>query len=234
MDFYRPAHALIFEAICALDSGGRPRDPVAVGDELRQRGALGRMGGAPYLITCMQACPAPASAGYYAGIVRDHARRRRLIEVAARLHQTAMAPGDPDTLAERVSEISVPWPRRESDTSDTSPGSIRGLLTGMRDGAWLGVQEFAPLRYHVPGIIAEGVTVLAGAPKVGKSWLVLGLRPGRRRAGRRARQALVRRVRPVFYLALEDGDRRMQERCRILLDEQVPAPGSRSPPRSPT
>ena len=37
MDFYRPAHALIFEAVCALDSGGRPRDPVAVGDELRQR-----------------------------------------------------------------------------------------------------------------------------------------------------------------------------------------------------
>ena len=162
MDFYRPAHALIFEAVCALDSGGRPRDPVAVGDELRQRGALGRMGGAPYLITCMQACPAPASAGYYAGIVRDHARRRRLIEVAARLHQTAMAPGDPDTLAERVSEISGALASEGIGHSDTSPGSIRGLLTGKRDGAWLGVQEFAPLRYHIPGIIAEGVTVSPG------------------------------------------------------------------------
>ena len=226
MDFYRPAHALIFEAVCALDSGGRPRDPVAVGDELRQRGALGRMGGAPYLITCMQACPAPASAGYYAGIVRDHARRRRLIEVAARLHQTAMAPGDPDTLAERVSEISGALASEGIGHSDTSPGSIRGLLTGKRDGAWLGVQEFAPLRYHIPGIIAEGVTVLAGAPKVGKSWLVLACGLAVAGPGAALGKLWCAESRPVFYLALEDGDRRMQERCRILLDGKYRPRGS--------
>ena len=225
-DFYRPAHALIFEAVCALDSGGKPRDPVAVGDELRQRGALGRMGGAPYLITCMQACPAPASAGYYAGIVRDHARRRRLIEVAARLYQTAMAPGDPDTLAERVSEISGALASEGIGHSDTSPGSIRGLLTGKRDGAWLGVQEFAPLRYHVPGIIAEGVTVLAGAPKVGKSWLVLACGLAVAGPGAALGKLWCAESRPVFYLALEDGDRRMQERCRILLDGKYRPRGS--------
>ena len=114
-----------------------------------------------------------------------------------------------------------------SDTSDTSdsPGRGASLLTGMHDGAWLDKQEFAPLRYHVPGIIAEGVTVLAGAPKVGKSWLVLGCALAVAAPGS-AFGKLWCEARPVFYLALEDGDRRLQERCRVLL-------GSKYRPRDP-
>src|SRR5687768_17069840 len=34
-------------------------------------------------------------------------------------------------------------------------------------------REFEPIRYVVPGYIAEGCTLLAGRPKLGKSWLVL-------------------------------------------------------------
>jgi len=91
------------------------------------------------------------------------------------------------------------------------------LLDGMRDGTWLDKQDFPPLRYHVDGIIPEGLTVLAGAPKVGKSWFVLGCALAVASAG----PALSRiwcTQRHVFYLALEDGDRRMQDRCRKLLD----------------
>ena len=35
--------------------------------------------------------------------------------------------------------------------------------------------DFAEPRWAVPGLVAEGLTILAGAPKVGKSWLSLGL-----------------------------------------------------------
>src|SRR5205814_8251373 len=34
---------------------------------------------------------------------------------------------------------------------------------------------FPPVRYVLPGYIPEGVTLLAGKPKVGKSWLALDL-----------------------------------------------------------
>ena len=86
----------------------------------------------------------------------------------------------------------------------------------MRDGTWLGKQEFPPLAYHVDGIIPEGLTVLAGAPKVGKSWFVLGTALAVASGG--AALGKIRcQQRHVFYLALEDGDRRMQDRCRTLL-----------------
>src|ERR1017187_6864189 len=44
------------------------------------------------------------------------------------------------------------------------------LLDGMRNGAWLDAQDFPPLRYAVPGLVPEGLSILVGPPKVGKSW----------------------------------------------------------------
>jgi hypothetical protein len=102
---------------------------------------------------------------------------------------------------------------------DSPDGETCSLLDGLRNGTWLDKQEFPPLRYHVDGIIPEGLTVLAGAPKVGKSWLILGCGLAVA-AGGRALSTIWCEQREVFYLALEDGDRRMQDRCRTLLGRQ--------------
>ena len=42
------------------------------------------------------------------------------------------------------------------------------LLAGMVDGAWLDRTVFPPLDWAVEGILPEGLTILAGAPKAGK------------------------------------------------------------------
>ena len=95
------------------------------------------------------------------------------------------------------------------------------LLATLRDGAWLDAQEFAPLAYAVPGVIPEGSVLLVGAPKIGKSWLVLSIALAVAAGGRALGIEVSKR--PVFYLALEDGDRRLQDRCRRLLaGEAIP------------
>jgi AAA domain/Transcriptional regulator, AbiEi antitoxin len=96
-----------------------------------------------------------------------------------------------------------------------------GLLAGLRNGAWLNKQVFPPLDYAVPGIVPEGSVLHVGAPKIGKSWLVLTFGLAAASGGR----ALGIKVepRPVLYLALEDGDRRLQDRSRKLLEgEPIP------------
>jgi AAA domain-containing protein len=82
----------------------------------------------------------------------------------------------------------------------------------------------------VPGIDPEGLTVLAGAPKVGKSWIVLDwLLAASAESGLALGALPMPEPRDVLYMALEDGDRRMQERCRKLLanawrpDQPIPA-----------
>jgi hypothetical protein len=102
-------------------------------------------------------------------------------------------------------------------------GSTEGpnLLAGLRDGAWLDDQVFPPLHYHLPGIIPEGATLLVGPPKIGKSWLVLALGLAAAAGGWALGQHID--ARPVLYLALEDGHRRLQSRCRTLLDtDRIP------------
>ncbi|TDV40108.1 DnaB-like helicase N-terminal domain-containing protein [Actinophytocola oryzae] len=91
-DFFKPAHAAIYAAVHDLAGSGRPVDAVTIVDELERRGELRRVGGAPYLHTCIAACPAPVSAGHYAEIVRDKAEDRRLIMSGQRLTQLASRP----------------------------------------------------------------------------------------------------------------------------------------------
>lgn len=103
------------------------------------------------------------------------------------------------------------------------------LLAGLRNGSWLDGQDFPPLAYAVPGLIPEGLTVLVGAPKIGKSWLVLGCALAVASGGVALSGIACPGERDVLYLALEDGHRRMQARCRAILaspyrpDDPIPA-----------
>jgi AAA domain len=99
------------------------------------------------------------------------------------------------------------------------------LLDGMRNGAWLDAQEFPPLRYAVPGLVPEGLSLMVGAPKIGKSWWTLDACLAVSAGGYALGRIHTGSPRPVLYLALEDSDRRLQDRCRQLLD------GAPIPPR---
>ena len=109
-----------------------------------------------------------------------------------------------------------------SDGSDTDQSQAEmdvELLGDVRDGVWLDSQKFPPLQWAVPGLLPEGMTILVGPPKAGKSWFIgnilLGVAAGAYAVGK----LQVGKARRVLYLALEDGDRRMQSRCRIILGE---------------
>src|SRR5262245_20142860 len=77
-------------------------------------------------------------------------------------------------------------------------------------------KAFDPLRYVLPGLIPEGASLLVGRPKLGKSWLVLDLCIAIA-DGRSALSALPPAAGDVLYLALEDGERRLQRRMATLL-----------------
>lgn len=86
----------------------------------------------------------------------------------------------------------------------------------MFNAAWLMGQTFAPLKYVIPGVIPEGMTLLVAPPKVGKSWLVLDLAYQLATGGLGLGKIRLDAARPVLYLALEDGPRRLQDRLKKL------------------
>ncbi|MCL6538937.1 MAG: AAA family ATPase [Acidothermus sp.] len=117
--------------------------------------------------------------------------------------------------------------RRDSGNSkpSSSDGEVDDPLARLRNFGWLDQQEFPPLRWVVPGLIPEGLTILAGRPKAGKSWLALQVALAAAAGGRALGAVDVGPARRVLLLALEDGDRRLQQRARHLME------GGPLPPR---
>jgi hypothetical protein len=112
---------------------------------------------------------------------------------------------------------------RPSEPCGACDHCVDDPLAKLRNGAWLDAQTFPTLRYHVPRVVPEGLTLNVGPPKVGKSWeaLSFGLAIA---AGGRVLGCVPVEARPVLYLALEDGDRRLQDRARKLLEgDPIPA-----------
>jgi hypothetical protein len=77
-----------------------------------------------------------------------------------------------------------------------------------------------PIRFIVEGLIPEGLTLLVGKPKLGKSWLAilfaLLAAAGNPVFGFRTR------CHEALYIALEDGERRLQGRLQYLGAGKLP------------
>jgi replicative DNA helicase len=86
---------------------------------------------------------------------------------------------------------------------------------GIKTAAELLAAEFKPLRRIVPTLISEGLTMINGAPKIGKSWFVLNLAIATS-MGNRFLGTLKSEKTETLYLALEDSERRLQERLEKL------------------
>jgi RecA-family ATPase len=89
--------------------------------------------------------------------------------------------------------------------------SARALMT----------KTFPPIQWIVRPILVEGLTVFAGAPKLGKSWAMLGIAVAVAGGGvalgmNRCDQG------DVLYLALEDNPRRLQSRLKAMCLVDVP------------
>ncbi|MGL5405405.1 MAG: replicative DNA helicase [Propionibacteriaceae bacterium] len=87
IDFYRPAHEMIFEAILDLYGRGEPADAITVAAELSKRDQIGKIGGPVYLHDLLSTVSIAANASYYADIVKEKATLRRLVEASIKIAQ---------------------------------------------------------------------------------------------------------------------------------------------------
>lgn len=77
--------------------------------------------------------------------------------------------------------------------------------------------EFDPTRWVVPDVLPEGLSLLVGKPKKGKSWMALGMCEAVAAGGvalgtRRVEQG------DTLYLALEDNKKRLKKRLQKVLN----------------
>ena len=91
-----------------------------------------------------------------------------------------------------------------------------GWRSHVLSAAELRRMTFPEAPFVVAGLILEGLTILAGRPKIGKSWLALAVCLAVAQ-GRRVLGNLATTQGDVLYAALEDNPRRLQKRIDKLL-----------------
>jgi hypothetical protein len=111
------------------------------------------------------------------------------------------------------------------NTAYEGSGQARGATNGRPNGESraptissaraLQHRVFPPIKCAVKGYVVEGVTILAGRPKIGKSWLALDWNGAIARSGF-CFGDLHCIEGPVLYLALEDNERRLKSRLSKL------------------
>ncbi|WP_027342875.1 replicative DNA helicase [Hamadaea tsunoensis] len=180
-DFYRPAHATIFDAVVDLFGRGEPADAVTVAAALDSRGDLSRIGGAPYLHTLLNSVPTAANAAYYARIVNERAILRRLVEAGTKIVQlgygsAAGAGRDVDDVVDLAQQaIYDVTERRVSEDFAVLADLLQPTLdeieaVGAQGGVMSGVPTgFSDLDRLLNGLHPGQLIIVAGRPGLGKS-----------------------------------------------------------------
>ena len=185
-DFYRPDHRLVFEAITALATNGKPCDVVTVSEQLSRNGKLDDAGGLAYLGTLARDTPTAANVRAYAGIVRERSLLRQLIEAGTEIATAALS-NDGETARDlvdkaeqkvfRIAEVGfrgregavavrtlLPQIIDQIDEWHSNPGGIRGLATGFTD-----FDKFTG------GLRPGDLVIVAGRPSMGKTTLAVNM-----------------------------------------------------------
>ena len=199
--FYRDAHILIFRGILDVYQAQGKVDTLLLADELTRNGTLDRVGGIEYLAEVMNSVPHAANGKHYAGIVRQKALARRLIEAASTVleesYSNAFTAEDLIDRAERsvfgITELERPDHTAMLDEAtalviDRIEAIQQGRRTSSGDSTgWPSLDEI------IDGLHPERMVVIAGRPAMGKTIAALNI----------AQHMSVTNGKPTLYACLE-------------------------------
>lgn len=183
VDFYRQAHALIYQVILDLWEKGQPADIVLVGERLKADGNLDLVGGTAYLSSLTNETPTSVYVGSYARIVQKKGILRQLIGAAGKISQIAYEePDDIESAVDRAQEtvFDIGTTKRSSGYTALRPllheaydtldhlHQHRGTVTGLSTG-------FLDLDSLTQGFQPSDLIILAARPSVGKTSLALNI-----------------------------------------------------------
>jgi replicative DNA helicase len=209
-DFYKDAHAKIFEVARSLYAKGDPIDPLTIAETLRTQGDLEAVGDRPYLHAIVSMVPTTANALKYAEIVSKLATLRRLIEAANRI--SAIGYNIPDDLDEALDEAEnliyqisnkdrdervKDWKRLLEDTYNEMEdlGMMRRQSSFTKTG-------FKDLDEKILGMRPSDLVVIGARPSMGKTSLALNI----------AANVAINDNKPVVIFSLEMSDTELAQR----------------------
>ncbi|ANO51612.1 replicative DNA helicase [Woeseia oceani] len=185
-EFYRKDHRLIFAAIANLVEQGQPCDVVTVSEFLDNRGELESAGGLEYLATLTNETPGAANVRAYAGILRERATLRALINVGNEISGNAYttdgrsASALVDEAERMVYQIAEKGARGKAGfqaLKDILPATVDRIdLLHQSDGDVTGISTgYNEFDKMTAGLQKGDLVIIAGRPSMGKTTFAVNI-----------------------------------------------------------
>jgi len=182
-DFYREAHAALFDGMTRLYQRGEPIDIITLSEILTQQNVLEKTGGTDYLAMLVQAVTTSAGIAYHAEIVRSSSVRRQLISQCANISELCFQ--NQESTANLLEKA-------EQSIFDIAEDQIREGFQSLKqviDGSFKQLESAAQFEGYVTGVptgfgqfdqLTAGLQpsdliVVAGRPSMGKTALALNI-----------------------------------------------------------
>ncbi len=183
VDFYKPSHQHIFEALTSAFAKGDPADTVTIAEELKRRSLLEEVGGVAELLKLQADTPAIGNAFSYAEIVVEYSLLRRLIRAANEIAERAYEV--PDDVVEVIdwaeALIFDVAQKRQSETMAHIKEVLGNALDDLealyaRSEAVTGIPTgFTDLDNILSGLHASNLVIVGARPGMGKTAFALGV-----------------------------------------------------------
>ena len=190
-NFFRPAHRIIFEAMCDLNYRSIPVDPIQLADTLQAKGQLEAAGGRAYLAELADNTFALTNWSNHADIVKRTAILRELIYASAEIRALAYdAPDDLNVVVEEAEKTLFNVTEKRVSSDFTKMDSL--LNSAMEEITQLAQQQthmagvpsgFKDLDDLFGGFRGGDLVILAARPGVGKTSFALNLCVNAAKAG---------------------------------------------------
>lgn len=179
--FYKEAHRIIYKTIIELFSKNSAADLVTLTEELKKKGQLDDVGGAPYITLLTSSIPTAANIEHYAKIVKEKSILRQLITNATEIVQDCYESANSadqilDKAEQAVFEITSKTVEQRTsvllkDIIKDSIEIIDNLYQRKENitGVATGFHEFDVM---TAGLQPSDLIVVAGRPSMGKSAFV--------------------------------------------------------------
>ena len=182
-DFYTDAHRTIYETMQGLFNRSEPVDLITLSEDLRRDGTLESVGGPGALALLVEHASIAAHLSAYAGIVRDMAVLRELIQTSTQIiGQAFEAKEDVQTLVDDAERKIFGLAERRLEGSALPVGKIlkntfeyierlyerKEHVTGVATG-------FEKLDLETSGLQPADFVIIAGRPSMGKTAFALNI-----------------------------------------------------------
>jgi replicative DNA helicase len=182
-DFYREAHAHIYDGMLSLYNRDDPVDLVTLSQMLKERNVLDKVGGTDYLASLAEATSTSAGIIHHARIVKDLSTRRSLISQCSRISESCFEfANDTDEVLDLAEQSIFDIAERTIDQnffpmSEVIKESFKKLeSTSHKDSFITGVATgFTDFDNITAGLQPSDLIIIAGRPSMGKTSLALNM-----------------------------------------------------------